>query len=178
MIIHLKAIPLEGSRSFEFNLYEDWWQSEGQHGESIGLRDPLKVKMKIYRAINKYVVEGFFEGTFDLSCDRCLKSYPKGIKDDFRVILALPSPDMKESEIELLEDDMEVSFIKGEEIDTGEILREQIYLSLPTKSLCRNDCLGLCPVCGSDLNEKICQCSKGPGHPEFTKLKNLKIKGE
>lgn len=179
MIIHLKAIPLEGSRSFEFSLNEDWWQSEGPYnGQDIGLQGPVQVRLTIYRALNKYVVEGFFEGTLRLSCDRCLKNYPKGMKNDFRVIMTHPTPDMKESEMELVEEDVEVGFIRDEEIDAGEIVREQIYLSLPIKSLCKDDCMGLCPVCGSDLNDKICECNKAQGHPEFEKLKKLKIRGE
>ncbi|HEJ84029.1 MAG TPA: DUF177 domain-containing protein [Desulfobacteraceae bacterium] len=179
MIIHLKAIPLEGSRSFEFSLNEDWWQSEEPHnGQDIGLQGPVQVRLKIYRAVNKYVVEGSFEGTLRLSCDRCLRIYPEKIKNDFRVIMAPSSPDMKESEVELAEDDMDVGLIRDEEIDAGEIVREQIYLSLPIKSLCRDDCPGLCPVCGIDLSEKTCQCNKTQGHPGFQKLKKLTVKGE
>jgi uncharacterized protein len=88
----------------------------------------------------------------------------------FRVYLALPlpeddDPEEDDTEIELAEKDLEVDFIRGEEIDLDEIIREQIYLSLPMKSLCSEDCLGLCPTCGSDLNAGSCQCHREQGHP-------------
>ena len=79
---------------------------------------------------------------------------------------------------ELEEEDMEVDFEKGDEIDLREILREQIYLSLPAKLICHPDCRGLCPQCGINLNEGQCRCTETLGHPGFAKLKNLKIQGE
>ena len=73
---------------------------------------------------------------------------------------------------------MEADFIKGEEIDLKDIVREQIYLSIPMKSLCSEGCLGLCPICGKNLNQGPCQCKGEKGHPGFLKLKNLNIEGE
>jgi uncharacterized protein len=83
-----------------------------------------------------------------------------------------------EAELELLEEDMEVEFIHGETVDLDAIIREQVYLALPMKNVCREDCAGLCPVCGANLNEGPCSCKKDSGHPAFSKLKFLKIKGE
>ena len=60
--------------------------------------------------------------------------------------------------------------------DLDEVVREQIYFSLPMKSLCRKDCSGLCPLCGANLNMEECKCRKEKGHPGFSELKNLKLK--
>ena len=81
-------------------------------------------------------------------------------------------------ETELAEEDMEVDFVKGEEIDLADMLREQIYLSLPVKLICHSDCRGICPKCGINLNTGQCRCRQELGHPGFAKLKNLKIQGE
>ncbi len=178
MIIDLKAVPREGTRRFEFLLDKDWWRPEGQGSQALGLDAPLTVKIEIYRAGDKYVVEGYLEGPLKVGCDRCLKVHSRQIHSDFRVFMALPPPDMEEGEIELLEEDLEVNFIKGEEIDLDEIIQEQLYLSLPIKSLCREDCRGLCPLCGKDLNEGDCACEKPGGHPGFSVLKGIKIIGE
>ncbi len=174
MIIDLKAIPREGSRTYQFHLSGDWWDSRaGDEGQVLGIHTPLKVRIKVYRVRDKYVLEGFLEGILQISCDRCLERYHKEVKTDFRVVMIKPPPEMRESEIELLEEDMEVGFIKGEEIDLDGIIREQIFLSLPIKSLCREDCSGLCPVCGINLNSKECTCEKGSGRPVFSKLKYI-----
>jgi uncharacterized protein len=131
--------------------------------------------IEIYRAGEKFVLNGELYGGLRVMCDRCLKPYSKDLRTDFKVFLSLPSANDDKSEIELVEEDMEVEFITGEEIDLDEIIREQIYLSLPLKSLCSESCLGLCPNCGTDLNEANCQCFREQGHPGLLKLKNLKI---
>ncbi len=71
-----------------------------------------------------------------------------------------------------------VEFITDSEIRLDDIVREQIYLSLPMKCLCREDCSGLCPLCGTNLNMKKCECLREKGHPGFSKLKKVKFQGE
>ena len=48
----------------------------------------------------------------------------------------------------MADEDLGVSFYKDDAIDLGEVMREQFYLALPMKPLCRPDCQGLCPICG------------------------------
>jgi uncharacterized protein len=158
MIIDIKTIPREGTKSFKFSLDKDWLRPEVEKDQFICLDTPLTVKADIYRAGDKYVMEGILEGSVQLLCDRCLEPYSRDLRADFRVLLVMPLPDMEEAEIELTEEDMEIGFIRGEEIDMDEMIREQFYLSLPVKSLCKENCLGLCPVCGGNLNKGECRC--------------------
>lgn len=174
MIVDLRTISSE-SRRLEFILIEDWWHSEDKNDQVVGLETPVRVKIEIYRAGDKLVLRGDLSGRLKLRCDRCLKSFGDDLRTGFEVFLSLPSEKDVKSEIELLEDDMEVEFITGEEIHLDEIIREQIYLSLPLKSLCNETCLGLCPDCGVDLNEGRCLCNREQGHPGFSKLRNLRI---
>jgi uncharacterized protein len=53
-------------------------------------------------------------------------------------------------------------------------MQEQFYLSLPMKPLCAEDCKGLCPVCGTNLNRGTCQCQRSWDDPRFAALKNLR----
>jgi uncharacterized protein len=85
---------------------------------------------------------------------------------------------MENAEIELLEDDMEVGFIKGEEIDLDDVIKEQLFLSLPIKSLCKTECPGLCHICGSNRNNGDCGCESENLHPGLLELKRLKTEGE
>ena len=78
------------------------------------------------------------------------------------------------SELELMEEDMEVNFITDDELNLHEIVREQLYLSVPIKSLCKEECLGLCAKCGCNLNKHSCECVKEQGHPGFSVLNKLK----
>jgi uncharacterized protein len=177
MIIDLRTI-LQESRTFEFVLEKDWWRPDGRRDQVLAFDEPLKVKMKIYQAGSKYVLDGALSGALLVSCDRCLDPYRQDLSSVFQVFLALPPTETDQSEWELLEEDLEVDFVTGEEIELDEIIREQIYLSLPMKSICSETCRGLCAHCGGSLNKGNCQCEQERGHPGFLKLKNLKIEGE
>jgi len=175
MIIDLTTISHDG-RTFDFSLEKDWWHSNEENDQILGFHTTLKVKLKIYKAGDKYILEGDLSGGLQVVCDRCLDAYHRDLRYDFKVFLGSPTPpDTNVTEVELLDEDMEVGFIKGKEIDLDEIIREQIYLSLPMKSLCSDKCLGLCPICGSNLNVRDCQCHRDQGHPGFLKLRDLKI---
>ena len=75
---------------------------------------------------------------------------------------------------ELEADDLAVSVFDGEVIDIDELLREQVILALPSRALCREDCKGLCPVCGIDKNLKDCECESHPVDPRWTALNGLR----
>lgn len=173
MIINLRTIP-HGIRNFEFCLDKDWWHPSEQNDQIFGFDTPLEVKITICRAGEKYVLDGDLSGGLQVMCDRCLELYHRDLRSVFKVFLALPLQETDNAELELSEEDMAVGFIRGEEIDLDEIIQEQIYLSIPMKSLCTENCLGLCPICGSNANKRDCQCHRELGHPGFLKLKNLK----
>jgi uncharacterized protein len=60
----------------------------------------------------------------------------------------------------LSEDDLNLEFVQGNFLELGQVIKEQIILSLPMKTLCSAECKGLCATCGSNLNVKTCSCSK------------------
>jgi uncharacterized protein len=175
MIIDLRSI-LTAPRHFDFTLEPDWWRGDGEDNQILGLDSPLSVHISISRAGSKYVLEGSLSGRLKLRCDRCLEPFNNDLNSDFSLFLSLPPTDTEKGELELVEEDMSLDFIIGDEIDLDEVVREQIYFSLPMKSLCRKDCSGLCPLCGANLNMEECKCRKEKGHPGFSELKNLKLK--
>jgi uncharacterized protein len=69
--------------------------------------------------------------------------------------------------------DVGVSFYKDDTIDLGEVMREQFFLALPMKPLCRPDCRGLCPVCGKNRNIEQCECREEWTDPRLAPLKKL-----
>lgn len=173
MIIDLRSITLHSSRRYDLSLEEDWWRPNRQDDQVLGFDAPLRAKIEIYRTSDKYVLAGDMNGGLKVKCDRCLEAYHRDLDSSFKVFLVLPTPDTDKAEIELQKEDMAVEFIKGEEIDLDEIIQEQVYLSLPIKSLCSDSCSGLCAKCGSNLNNGDCRCKKETGHPGFSKLNNL-----
>ena len=79
-----------------------------------------------------------------------------------------------EGEHEVKDDDLNVSFYKDDQIDLGEVMREQFYLALPMKPLCREDCRGLCPVCGVNRNRESCTCQAEWVDPRMDALRRFK----
>lgn len=174
MIIDLKSIPGEGVKVFEFNLEKNWWIPENGNDQIEIIDSPVNVRIEIYRVGTKYVLKGVLDGSLRIICDRCLDSYSQSVESEFTSFL-IPAPvNSENAELELMEDDMEVNFITDDEVDLREIVREQLYLSIPIKSLCKEKCSGLCVKCGCNLNKHSCECTKEQGHPGFSVLNKLK----
>jgi len=175
MLIDLRAIPRAGARQFRLCLAEDWWHADEFDNQVLGLDGPLSVNIEIYRAGDKFALRGELAGSLIINCDRCLTPYRQDIKTKFNIFIVRTPQEDEKAEIELLEQDLEVAFTNSDEIELDEIIKEQLYLSIPIKSICKEGCLGLCPVCGSNMNNGDCKCKKEKVHPGFAKLKGLKI---
>jgi len=175
MIIDLQSIS-RSPRHFNFTIQPDWWRKNEDDVPIEGLVGPLAAKISVSREDENYGVTGRLAGKLKLVCDRCLETYTFAVIRDFHLSLSLPlSSESIRDETELEKEDLAVRFIEDEKIDLDDIIREQIYLSLPMKLLCKKGCKGLCARCGKNLNIDTCNCDKGGGHPAFLKLKDLKI---
>jgi len=97
------------------------------------------------------------------------------ISEEFEGLYLTLKEAPREDEVELSPDDMEIGFLREEAVEVEEILKERIWLSIPMKPLCKEDCKGLCPTCGKDLNEGECDCPKEAIDPRFAVLKDLKL---
>jgi uncharacterized protein len=173
MIIRLKE--MQGPRQFDLRFESNWWRGGDSIDQVLGLDGPLDVHLTILKEGIHHVVDGRLSGRIRVRCDRCLDAYSHEVQSEFRLLLASPLPEPIGSEIALSEEDMSVEFLADDEIDIDHLVREQIYLTLPIKFLCREGCQGLCPVCGANLNREACRCREKRGHPAFSKLKDLKF---
>jgi uncharacterized protein len=174
MIIDLKTIPGEGKKKFSYTLDKDWWSPGEDDYQIEAIETPINVDLSIYRVESKFVLNGAFKGALLVFCDRCLDSYRQEIESEFSYFLVPATNDNEHDELELMEDDMEVVFINDDKVNLNEVIREQLFLSLPVKCLCRPNCLGLCVKCGCNLNENSCECKTAQGHPAFASLNKLK----
>jgi uncharacterized protein len=121
-------------------------------------------------------VRGRLSGTLRLECGRCLEGYaaPIGQELDLFYLPGAPErPEDQEDEVELSDREVVVGYYDADRLDLGDVAREQIFLSLPLKPLCREDCRGLCPTCGKNLNDGDCGCPP-PDEPEDPRLSPLR----
>jgi DUF177 domain-containing protein len=126
----------------------------------------------------RYRLTGRVTATLELNCGRCLEAFTLPV--DAEVDLTyLPDPhDAAAEEVELEEEDLTTAYYHGHLLDLGEMLREQFYLALPMRPLCREDCQGLCPQCGTNLNQGTCACDARWEDPRLAGLRAIMKKSE
>ncbi len=177
MIIDLRTIE-HVPRRFDFSFESMWWESEKKFDQILGLDGVLECHIDISKSGSRYIIDGSISGCVLLACDRCLEPYRYLLDVEFHLFPAAHISDPDLVELDLSEDDMSVVFVEENKVDLYNVVQEQIFISLPMKSLCRDACYGLCPVCGTNLNKQSCECRRGEGHPEFSKLKALILNEE
>src|SRR6187399_2435467 len=95
-------------------------------------------------------------------CARCLAETPLLLDQELDLFFLPESQALAEYDdeegAELQDRDLVVTFYKGDVLDLGAMIREQTLLAQPMKRLCRRDCKGVCPTCGTNRNLKTCSC--------------------
>ena len=160
-------------RDFKYALKPNWWRRDLVDDQILGLDGPLDVQISIRRSGKKYTLDGKLTGNVHVRCDRCLEHFHTNIESKFRLDLVHASEEISQEKVELLPEDMSINFITSEEINLDNIVREQVYLSLPMKLLCKDDCPGLCSLCGCNLSVERCDCHRTKGHPGFFEVESI-----
>ena len=122
---------------------------------------PIAVRLEgEVRSIGEAVsVLGRCRAEGSLACSRCLEPVPWTVDEEFCVEYRRPGGVLLDPEIGLEEDDLEVSFLEGDELDLLDLATEQVLLALPMRILCNESCAGLCPSCGANRNlADACGC--------------------
>jgi len=106
-------------------------------------------------------------------CSRCLEDAPIHIDTNFTIIF-LPDNQKRhyteDEEVEVTSEELDVEYYKGNKFNVDYLFREELILSIPYSPICRDDCKGLCPECGGNLNRGECICKK-----EKSLFNNIKV---
>ncbi len=176
MKFRLEDIPAEGLEA-NFSEAEDWLDERLRADEKRLFRiiGPIRVHLRLSKSGRMIHVKSRVETGVELLCDRCLEPFFRGLNPEFSTVLK-PRPDFPlAEERELNREDLESDFYEGEEINLTSFVQDQVLLTLPQKAVCREECRGLCPRCGKNLNREVCQCPTVLIDPRFQALKNLKV---
>ncbi len=121
-------------------------------------------------------IAGSFETAVEMACSRCLEPAKYEVSKTFDLFFRQRDQLMfdEDDEIELNEKDTRTAFFSGTRLAVSDILHEQVLLALPMKALCKLDCKGLCPVCGTNVNTKSCNCPQEQFNPNLETLVELK----
>ena len=117
---------------------------------------------------------GHLETRVETACARCLEPVTREVSADFDLRYRPVASLAAEAEISLEEEETQIGFYKGEGLFLTDVLAEQVHLALPMKSVCREDCRGLCPECGANLNLGSCGCRRTSVDPRLVALADWK----
>ena len=118
-------------------------------------------------------VRGGFTVQLETLCDRCLGPASFPLESNFDLFYRPMARIARVEEVEIDEGEAEIGFYKGDGMELEDILREQVLLALPMQRVCREDCRGICPVCGKDRNETPCDCREQPADDRWGALRKL-----
>lgn len=127
----------------------------------------------------RYTIPGFrLSGSIEyeqtVRCMRCLEPVARRVKSDLDLTIFLEAAEVTPGEHELEANDLGVVYTESEVFDVEPMILEQMELDTPMRTLCRDDCRGLCPVCGHNRNLEPCGCDVEPTDPRWGELARLK----
>jgi uncharacterized protein len=148
-----------------------------QEGDAYRIVAPVTLDFDVLKDKAVFRLVGSVRTALELSCGRCLEAFQLPVDAAFD-LRYLPAAQMRtEAEREVQDEDLDTSYYRDDQIDLNELLREQFYLQLPMKPLCREDCRGLCPQCGTNLNTATCGCAAGWDDPRLASLRGWRAPG-
>ncbi len=137
----------------EFQVSEKWAEVE-YGGRSIMFAAPLQIDGSCIFDGDGFTVKGKVDTLLRSECAKCTKPFDEPFSFEFD----------ERFEKTASEDDGIYGY-RGEELDLTTMIRDNVFLNLPLSSVCREDCKGLCPICGCDRNTAQCDCVAE--EPEF-----------
>jgi uncharacterized protein len=133
---------------------------------------PVRIRGQVARIEGGFSLEADLGYGGRLECSRCLAAYPFRTDEAFTLLL-YKRPGALEEELSLERADLDAYFYETPEISLTPIAEERIQMAIPMKPLCREDCRGLCPGCGRDLNTEPCRCETPAADPRWEALRSI-----
>jgi uncharacterized protein len=171
----------DSPRRYDFDAAPGWWGVAQATLPELGAsdRESFHFEVSAHRMGEDIFLDGVASGVARLECSRCVARYASPLREPFRVVLE-PAGERVPTEPEAaavlardglcLGEDIETGWFQGREFDLGPFLLEVLTLGLPVQPLCREDCRGLCPICGVDRNLTACRCEEAKPVSPFSAL--------
>jgi len=112
-------------------------------------------------------LRGQFSGRFQVPCARCVEPVEIPLAAEFDLIFRPAGADSEAPERSITAPETEIGYYLKDSLLLEDVLREQVLLSLPVRTLCKPDCKGLCQSCGANRNSQTCICEEGPKDPRW-----------
>ncbi len=103
-------------------------------------------------------IRAAYQGHFEVLCARCVEPVATPLSGNFDLIFRPQAADAESGERAITLDETEIGYYEESGLSLEDVVREQVLLSLPSRTLCKEDCKGLCPRCGQNQNLETCTC--------------------
>ncbi|MBK7977475.1 MAG: DUF177 domain-containing protein [Deltaproteobacteria bacterium] len=175
MKVRIDDLPSEG-RTFEVEVEgADLDQALGPDRDpGLVWSGPAQGTITLNKAGRSLRVQGEAGFRFTEPCARCLTEVNQSERAVFDLTKLLgPEPDHPRTH-EVRDDEVDEDYLTEPEIDLTQVVLEQVALELPQRVLCTESCKGLCPQCGTNLNNESCRCAQQVLDPRFAMLAKLR----
>jgi len=147
-------------------------------GSGVVKVSPIECEGRISRLEQGFFLQGELRYGQTLLCDRCLNEVDDEVRERLEFLIQIGGPVPMEEEHELEEEELGLLRLEGDVLETDPLVLEQVRLNVPMKPLCRVDCKGLCPQCGTDLNREPCACRQHEIDPRWAALAAFRDRNE
>lgn len=144
--------------------------------EASGRADLVEEHHGKHKVIQDIRVKGRLATALELMCARCLEPLKQDVQREFDLLYRPAGADAGRDEMSVTDAEAEISYYEGEGLALEDVVREQVLLAVPLKVTCQEDCKGLCPHCGLNLNEGKCSCTVEMEEPRWAALKDIRGK--
>ena len=169
MLIRFNEISPHGS-------HYDIRMIEGLGGLPGLVVDLLEVRCSLTRKDDaKVELQGRLKSALTLDCDRCLSPYQREVDIALQMLFEVETDaSWQVKDLDYRIPDLDTIVLEESIIDLDDVIRQQLYLALPMKSLCSEQCKGICASCGANRNLVACGCADKRGGSPFAVLAQLK----
>ena len=142
---------------------------------SFTIAAPVALSFDVEKAKDQFRLAGRVQTALELTCSRCLEPFVWPMEALFDLSYQPRAGFAAVGERQIDEEDFSTALYDNDEIDLGQLMAERLYLALPMKPLCRDDCRGLCSQCGTNLNRGSCSCPRAWEDPRLAALKAINL---
>lgn len=144
--------------------------------ETAGRADLVEEHHGKHKIIQDIRIRGRLATNLEMCCARCLEPLTQDVTRDFDLLYRPQGADAGRDEMSVTDAEAEISYYEGEGLPLEDVVLEQVLLAAPLKVICREDCKGLCPHCGKNLNQERCSCTVTLEEPRWAALKEIRSK--
>lgn len=167
MIINISDVVQSANKEYTKEAFIEMETFSSKLGD-FPIREKLPVSLRIANRENKYLVlQGAVDLVVDIPCGRCLETVPTPIRFDIDRELRMENGSVSDEEMEVTD------YLIGFDLDIDKLVYAEILVNWPMRVLCKEDCKGICRICGMNLNEGACNCQRTELDPRMAAIQDV-----